>query len=252
MRTTYVKLAAVIAAEQEPRSPAGLRERKKLATRQALSTAAMRLAVERGLEKVVVEDIAAAAGVSARTFNNYFTSKYDAICSRTLDQADKVGTALRARPPREPLMEAIANAVLQAYAPAEAPPSRDWMAGFRMVIESRALQGEYLRAQYAAQRAIAEAIAERVGTSAGDDMFPSVLAGAVTAATNAAFSRWIRADPPVSLAVLLRRALACLSRIAAAGLTAQHGQAGSEPGCAPAPGRPSCGPQSPTGGPEPC
>src|SRR5580698_6176379 len=61
--------------------PAGLRERKKVATRKALGMAAMRLAVERGLEHVLVEDIAEAAGVSARTFNNYFASKYEAICA---------------------------------------------------------------------------------------------------------------------------------------------------------------------------
>ncbi|HEY5017289.1 MAG TPA: helix-turn-helix domain-containing protein, partial [Streptosporangiaceae bacterium] len=59
----------------------GLRERKKLATRQALGAAAMRLAIERGLENVLVEDIAAAADVSPRTFNNYFASKYEAICA---------------------------------------------------------------------------------------------------------------------------------------------------------------------------
>ena len=44
----------------------GLRERKKVATRRALGLAAMRLAVERGLENVLVEDIAEAAGVSTR------------------------------------------------------------------------------------------------------------------------------------------------------------------------------------------
>ena len=62
----------------------GLRERKKLATRQALGTAAMQLAVERGLENVLVEDIAAAADVSPRTFNNYFASKYEAISALAL------------------------------------------------------------------------------------------------------------------------------------------------------------------------
>ena len=53
-----------------PHEPAGLRERKKIATRQALAVAATRLAADRGLENVLVEDIAEAVGVSARTLNN--------------------------------------------------------------------------------------------------------------------------------------------------------------------------------------
>lgn len=60
---------------------AGLRERKKLATKQALALAAMKLAVQRGLENVRVEDIADAANVSRRTFTNYFASKEEAIAS---------------------------------------------------------------------------------------------------------------------------------------------------------------------------
>jgi pimeloyl-ACP methyl ester carboxylesterase len=48
-----------------------LRDREKFATHEALGFAALRLAVERGLDDVLVEDIAAAAGVSTRTFNNY-------------------------------------------------------------------------------------------------------------------------------------------------------------------------------------
>ena len=43
---------------------------------------ALRLAVERGLENVTVEDITAEAGVSLRTFGTYFSSKYEAICAR--------------------------------------------------------------------------------------------------------------------------------------------------------------------------
>jgi AcrR family transcriptional regulator len=64
-----------------PGRRSGLRERKKLAVRQALGSAALRLAVEQGLENVTVEDITAEADVSLRTFGNYFSSKYEAICA---------------------------------------------------------------------------------------------------------------------------------------------------------------------------
>ena len=62
-------------------SPAeqGLRERKKRARRAALIDAAQQLVAELGLDAVTVEMISAEAGVSARTFFNYFESKDDAV-----------------------------------------------------------------------------------------------------------------------------------------------------------------------------
>src|SRR5215469_11157364 len=75
--------------------PDGLRERKKAATRHALGIAAMSLAIERGLDNVRPEDIAAKAGVSTRTFNNYFDSKKEAICALAMERGTLIGTALR-------------------------------------------------------------------------------------------------------------------------------------------------------------
>jgi hypothetical protein len=57
------------------------------------------------------------------------------------------------------------------------------------------------------QQALAEAIATRTGTDLEQDMYPQILAGAVTAATQVAVERWAAADPPVPLRPLLRRAL---------------------------------------------
>ena len=57
----------------------GLRERKKAETRAALHAAAVRLFLERGPADVTVSDICEAAGVSARTFFNYFDAKEEAL-----------------------------------------------------------------------------------------------------------------------------------------------------------------------------
>jgi AcrR family transcriptional regulator len=95
----------------------GLRERKKQETRAALGWAAIQLIVERGADNVLVEDIAAAAGVSARTFNNYFSSKGEAIAARHLDRSLKTAQDLRDRPVDEPLWTALTNAVLAQLEP---------------------------------------------------------------------------------------------------------------------------------------
>jgi ABC-type Fe3+/spermidine/putrescine transport system ATPase subunit len=186
--------------------PAGLRERKKLATRQALGFAAMRLAVQKGLDNVLVDDIAEAVGVSARTFNNYFASKYEAICALSFDRAMRIGTALLERPKAEPLWEAITNAVMSEFAVADSAPDEEWLAGVRLVTSEPALRGEYLKVHAMSQYSLAEAIGVRAYCLAGTT-FPRSLAGAVTAAVQAAMEQWLRSDPPTALAPLIRKSL---------------------------------------------
>lgn len=192
--------------------PAGLRERKKEQTRAALSWATIRLAVERGLENVRVDDIAAEVGVSARTFNNYFSSKGEAIAARHLDRARRIETELRTRPPEEPLWDAIVAAVLVAFAPppdADARPARDeqWTAGLRLMVTEPALQPELFRASAAGEESLARAVAERTGTDADRDLYPRLVAAAVTAAIRAGTQQWLRAERPGQFAPLLRDAL---------------------------------------------
>jgi AcrR family transcriptional regulator len=185
----------------------GLRERKRLAVRHALGSAALRLAVERGLDNVTIEDITADADVSRRTFGNYFSSKYEAICAVGTDRARQVGADLLARPADEPLWEAICAAVLAHYEDAGPAPDGDWLAGLKLVLTAPAIRGEYLKVNAEMQQALAEAIAVRTGTDLEQDMYPRILAGAVVAAAQVAVSRWAAANPPVPLRPLLRRAL---------------------------------------------
>ncbi|GAA4012275.1 TetR/AcrR family transcriptional regulator [Allokutzneria multivorans] len=186
----------------------GLRERKKLAARAALSWAALRLAMEHGPENVRVEQIAAEAGVSPRTFNNYFSSKEEAICAIGLDRQERVRAALLERPAEEPLWEAVIASVLEQYG---GEPDREMVARVRMQMRHPALLGEHLKAGMALERVLAEGIAERIGTDIRIDMYPSLVAGAVASATRVVMGRWLNADPPVELLPLMTEALRSLA-----------------------------------------
>jgi AcrR family transcriptional regulator len=59
--------------------PTSLRDRKRAETWNALHRAAAEAALAHGLEQVTVDAVAAAAGVSCRTFFNYFPTKEDAV-----------------------------------------------------------------------------------------------------------------------------------------------------------------------------
>ena len=190
----------------------GHRERKKQQTREALSWAALRLAVERGFGNVLVEDIAAEAGVSPRTFNNYFSSKAEAIVWRQLERLHRVAGLLRARPPEEPLWDALTAVVTLTFDHGESLPDGRWTTGVRLVLGEMELQGELVKGGAAIERDFAAAIAERTGTDADHDLYPLLMAAAVGAAIRVASDQWLRSDPPVPLPTLLRDAL---SRLAA-------------------------------------
>jgi AcrR family transcriptional regulator len=186
----------------------GLRERKKLDTRRALSDAAMELAFERGLENITREDIAARAGVSVRTFSNYFTGKYDALAYRQVERVRRSLAALQERPADEPLWEAIIASLLE-------PLQID---GAENVVPSPAQLAEVRKLLLAPQARMAvskevfadwvEVIAERTGTDAVRDMYPRLVVGVIGAVAEAAMDAYVHSDPPVPITALLRRGLA--------------------------------------------
>jgi AcrR family transcriptional regulator len=198
----FATRVVVVTTQRAP----GLRERKKQQTREALSWAALRLAVERGYGNVLVEDIAAEAGVSPRTFNNYFAGKAEAIVWRHTDRLRRIAGLLRERPPDEPLWESITTVVTATFDHGQAAPDQKWMAGVGLVLAEREFQGEFLRAGATIERDCAAAIAERTGTGA-DDLYPRLVAATIGAAIRVASEEWLRADPSVPLPALLRDVL---------------------------------------------
>jgi AcrR family transcriptional regulator len=187
-----------------------LRERKKLATRTALSDAALRLAIERGPEHVLVEDIAAAAGVAPRTFNNYFPSKEAAIVAEGTDRAARMRDALRARPAGEPLWTALRHALTEPVA-GLGEPDRAWVAKARLIKATPALRVEQLRSDAVVQGMLATEIARRTGTNPQRDLYPRLAAAALISAVRAALDHWLDADPAIPLAQVISQALGQLA-----------------------------------------
>jgi AcrR family transcriptional regulator len=85
-------------AEVRREPPLGLRERKKQRTRATLIDAAVELCDRQGFERTTVDQIAAVADVSPRTFSRYFSTK-DAIALALIDDAIDLAAAELARQP---------------------------------------------------------------------------------------------------------------------------------------------------------
>ena len=185
-------------------SDGGMRERKKRATRQALSAAALRLAREHGPQNVRVDDIAEAAGVSPRTYNNYFSSREQAIVvALAAERGHGVAAALRERPADEPLEHAVVAALIEQYSDG-GEPDRDTLA---LITSAPALRAEFLDTIAAIERPLADAIAARTGAADQGELRPDVLAAAVSGAARVAAERWLQPEPDTTFSVMLSDAL---------------------------------------------
>jgi AcrR family transcriptional regulator len=177
----------------------GLRERKKLATRTALTDSALRLSVEHGVESITVEQIAVDAGVSLRTFFNYFSSKEEAVVAGDAVTAGRIVSAFAGRPAEESVVEALQRAL------AETVPElvdRERMAELRVLRSTPSLLPHQLAAFGAHEQGLAKAVASRLGTDLDEDPYPLLVAATVLAALRITVQRWLDAPETPGRAAL--------------------------------------------------
>jgi AcrR family transcriptional regulator len=187
----------------------GLRERKKADTRKALSDAALELAFQHGFDNVTREAIATRAGVSLRTFNNYFTGKYEALAYWQSERMRRSIDELRCRPAGEPLWTSVSASVLKPLeddlADATSVVSRLELVEVRKLLMSNQVRNAMARDLF---HEWVQVVAERTGTDPVRDMYPRLVAAVIGAVGDAAAETYATADPPVSFADLLRSGLA--------------------------------------------
>lgn len=181
----------------------------------ALREAALRLALERGPDNVRVDDISEAAGVSPRTYNNYFSSRDQAILAAvTVERESRVAATVAARQPGVRLADAVIDAIVEQYAD---PDQRDRDV-LLLITTSPTLRDTFVDAATALEHPLAHAIAGRLRDA--DPYAARVLAASVAAAVHVALERWVQVAaspgsgglvvPAGSLADMLRAALAPL------------------------------------------
>ena len=149
----------------------GLRERKKLRTRQQIADTAWRLFAERGFDEVPVAEIARAAEVSEATVFNYFPTKEDLVFHRMEAFEDELLTAIRGRGEGESIVEAFGRFVLRprGFLGSDDPEATDGMRRVaRVMTGSPALQARERQILDRYTSTMAALIGEERGMSAGD------------------------------------------------------------------------------------
>lgn len=198
-------------------TPGSLRERKKLATRRSIRRIAIDLIAERGFSHVTVEDIAAAAEVSPRTFFNYFPSKEAVLFGTDPGRAAETHDRLINDLPGSSALEALRAVLLDQVRKIADEFSELGGEPVRWVTRMKAAPADpQLRAAQAAhmsevESGLASALAERLGANPELDPYPTLLASVATGVLRTTMMFWAALGGAVPLEQLTDAAFQALA-----------------------------------------
>ncbi len=196
------------AAHAGPAGPAARRGRPPGTSRRTLELIALRLFTEQGFDETPIEQIAAEAGVSRRTFFRYFDSKASVLWGEFDSEITVIRQALAKVPDSVPMMDAIRQAVVAAnhYRAEDVPELR---ARMNLIGSAPSLHSSAAVRYDAWERVVSEFVASRTGHPAWS-LYPLTVGRSTLAACRAAYECWnARADG--DLTIHLDAALSALS-----------------------------------------
>lgn len=182
----------------------GLRERKKLETTRAIIHAARALVEAHGVEGVTVEEIAEAAGISPRTFFNYFSCKEEAVVSPDPVTLASLGDELLARPTSETPVEAL-RAVLIGRG--DQATLQRWQMRHELIVQHPRLLPRQLASTAQIEAVLCAALAERTGIDQTHDPRVRAVVAAMLATIRSTVAWWYESDRSRSLADALDQSL---------------------------------------------
>jgi mycofactocin system transcriptional regulator len=178
--------------------------RPRATSRAELERVGFDLFARQGFEYTTVDDIAAAAHISRRTFFRYFASKNDLVWGDFEEHLHRLRALLSGTDPDLPTMDALRDAIVEfnRFDPVDVP----WHAQrMRLILRVPTLQAD-ATLRYASWRAIvAEFVAHRTGLSP-DAFLPRLIGNSALAAAMTAYEHWLSA-PGTDLSALLGQAI---------------------------------------------
>ncbi|MCU1364435.1 MAG: mftR 5 [Ilumatobacteraceae bacterium] len=185
-----------------PPTPDGMRAQRRAFTVTEIARRAIDLFVERGYDDVTVDEIAVAAGISARTFFRYFPSKSDVLREHQRHLFDRLTRALTARPASESPSTALRKAFLFT-AEMRAEDNDRYVAVGRLLFRDDTALADAFAFESAR---VDELIRALVGRGARHDIDLEATVGAHLGAAQAAFRFWVRHGGREPLIDLMQRA----------------------------------------------
>jgi len=185
---------------------ASLRQKHAEETRRRIRHAAMELFAERGFEATTVDDIAARADVSARTFFRYFATKEGVLFDDAEARLRDLSRLVAERPSRESPFEAFVAALHQAMDELVGDPAVG-QALRRLGPELHTLKAQRSVQSEALVQDILEALAPRAGTTP-QDLGLRAMVAAVSACLEVAVRVWIERGADGPFKPILSEALA--------------------------------------------
>lgn len=169
--------------------PESLRDRQRAQIRAEIRRAAFRLFVQRGYDAVTTEEIAAAAGVSPRTFFRHVPAKEDLLLAPVRHGGAVIVNLLEDRPAGEAPDEALINAIVTRTRSFDPADTEEWRQA--LLVSAGLLDKVKVHTPADKERAT-KLIGDRMGTNPGTDLRPGLLVHLAFAAADFAFQQWVR------------------------------------------------------------
>ena len=166
-----------------------LRDRQRAQILADIRRAAFRLFSERGYDAVTTEEVAAAAGVSARTLFRYVPTKEELILGPIRHGGAAIVALLEARPAREAPDVALANAIIARAGAFQDSDSEEWREALLVAPD---LLDKVSIITPADRDRVVKLTAERMDTDPDVDIRPGLLVQLTFAAGDFAFQQWVR------------------------------------------------------------